>query len=320
MKNNPIKIAILFSVLSIFCSCHTSVDYDDAIVGSIGLPSEEYYMDEFVFDIVEVQEDVAMKDYFDFIDGIVENYRFYNPMLTEHVLVQANDWIIYALECTDYYTKVAKGEFVYDQGELIIIEKGEIILIPNDKWIIDLLNEQRKTRIEVNIPEYKLRIYQEAELLNTISVRVGRNESTFLATANRLEDLRTKTGTGYIHEIERDPIYINPVDGHQYTSTLRDDNRRTLLPQIPFLHPKINGYLNGQVIHPTTNKNTLGKSYSNGCIGLSEGDMWYLYYYAPVGTAIELKYELDVINTNGDSIRLPDIYQDSLHYYASGIL
>jgi L,D-transpeptidase ErfK/SrfK len=48
----------------------------------------------------------------------------------------------------------------------------------------------------------------------------------------------------------------------------------------------------------------LGKAYSNGCIGTSEADAWFVYYYAPLGTAIEIKYNL--INADGKTLK--DIY------------
>ena len=50
----------------------------------------------------------------------------------------------------------------------------------------------------------------------------------------------------------------------------------TKLPQIPFIETEINGIRNGQLIHPTTNPETLNKAYSNGCIGTKEADAWVI--------------------------------------------
>lgn len=312
----------ILAIIAVFVfaslSCHTIADKEEPLLESFPLPSEE--IDSYVFDIHEIQEDVYMRDYFPFVEALVDKYRFYNPLITEHILIQANDWIVYELECTDYYRRKGLGEIVYDQGNLVILEKGEILLIPNERWARELMEEQRNVVLEVNIPEYKLRIIEAGSVEHEFTVRVGRNSSNFLATANRLEDLRTKTGAGKIVDIENDPDYINPVNAKIYTSTLRDDEIRTALPRIPFLHPEINGLEYGQLIHTTTNNKTLGRAYSNGCIGLSEGDMWVLYYHAPIGTRINIKYNLEVKESDGSNKFLRDIYADSLHHYESAYL
>jgi L,D-transpeptidase ErfK/SrfK len=53
---------------------------------------------------------------------------------------------------------------------------------------------------------------------------------------------------------------------------------------------------------------TLGKAYSNGCVGTSEQDAWRLYFYAPIGTKVVIRYDRLVINSTGDSTLLPHIY------------
>ncbi len=82
----------------------------------------------------------------------------------------------------------------------------------------------------------------------------------------------------------------------------------TKLPQIPFLETELNGFRHGQLIHPTTNPETLGKAYSNGCIGTKEADAWVLYYYAPIDTKIHIRYDLNTLDENGNTIILNDIY------------
>jgi len=139
-------------------------------------------------------------------------------------------------------------------------------------------------------------------------VRVGRNEKKYLKMAGRVVDLKTKTGKGRIVNHVVNPDYYNPVNGYQYFVTKRDDKKVTKLPQIPFIVTEINGVRNGQLIHPTTNPVTLGKSYSNGCIGTKEGDAWAIYYYAPIGTKIRIRYDLDVKDAKGEKLELKDIY------------
>ena len=126
--------------------------------------------------------------------------------------------------------------------------------------------------------------------------------------SGRLQDLKTKTGKGYIVNHVRIPRYVNPVNNHEYFVTKRDDGKVTKLPQIPFIETELNGLRHGQLIHPTTNPETLGKAYSNGCIGTKEADAWVIYYYAPINTEIRIRYDLSIANEMGDIITLKDIY------------
>ena len=120
--------------------------------------------------------------------------------------------------------------------------------------------------------------------------------------------MRTMPGIGEIVRVNKDPIYMNPVDNKRYETTGRDDGKRTGLPAIPWLEPSINGIKIGQLIHPTTNLATLEKASSNGCIGLRESDAWIVYYYAPLGTKVVIKYELRGKNDAGETIEFENIY------------
>jgi len=84
---------------------------------------------------------------------------------------------------------------------------------------------------------------------------------------------------------------------------------RTLMPQIPWTEVELDGMRYGQMIHPTTNPETLERAYSNGCIGLGEADAWCFYYHAPLGTPVVFRYDLETVNETGDTIMLPDIYK-----------
>ncbi len=81
------------------------------------------------------------------------------------------------------------------------------------------------------------------------------------------------------------------------------------MPLIPTLEPEINGACYGQLIHPTTNPNTLGKAYSHGCIGTREGDAWRIFFHTRIGTPIEIRYDLTGIDSNGDTLVFPDVYR-----------
>ena len=62
------------------------------------------------------------------------------------------------------------------------------------------------------------------------------------------------------------------------------------------------------MIHPTTNPAKLGKAYSNGSLGTNEVDVWIIYYYAPINTKINIRYNLNVKDANGVNHVLIDIY------------
>ncbi|WP_100609899.1 L,D-transpeptidase [Confluentibacter lentus] len=256
-----------------------------------------------------VGKNITVGNYFQYIDSLVIKYDSITPYkLTEHLLVRSNPWIIDTLQNTDYYRMIVKDSFVYDQKKMIVLPKGALIFIPDSMKAEKLLKSFNHTLIDINIPEFKLRIYEDSTQLYEFPVRVGRNEKKYLAMAGRTMDLRTKTGKGTIVSHVKTPDYYNPVDGKRYYTTRRDDQKVTRLPQIPFLEPEINGMRHGQLIHPTTNPVTLGKAYSNGCIGTKEADAWVIYYYAPIGTKIHIRYDLQVTDSVKHTTLLKDIY------------
>jgi len=203
-----------------------------------------------------------------------------------------------------------KWQFIYDQRDLIILKKCVIVQMPSIELAAKLIGKQTMVTIDLNIPEFKLRITEAGKTLYTFPVRVGQKEVKYLDMAKRDVDLQTIPGIGKIVRIERFPAFINPVDGKQYKVTKRDDGRYTKMPLVPYIEPEINGLRYGQLIHPTTNPVTLGKAYSNGCIGMNEADTWRLYYYAPVGTKVIFRYDLEIQDKEGKRIKLEDIYGD----------
>ncbi|NNE32203.1 MAG: L,D-transpeptidase [Winogradskyella sp.] len=258
---------------------------------------------------VKIKEDVLIDTYFQYLDSVVHQYDALTTYpLTEHLLIRANPWVIDTLQNTDYYRMMARDSFVYNQSKLIALPKGNQLTIPDSTQAKNILDAFESTTIDINIPEYKLRIYEYTVLLYEFPVRVGRNEKKYLEMAGRIQDLKTKTGKGRIVNHIRDPRYVNPVNNREYLVTKRDDNTITKLPQIPFIETELNGWRHGQLIHPTTNPISLGKAYSNGCIGTNEADAWVIYYYAPINTNIHIRYDLHVRDKNGDTIELEDIY------------
>ncbi|MBT8262175.1 MAG: L,D-transpeptidase [Bacteroidia bacterium] len=258
---------------------------------------------------VHVDRPVPIKKYFHYLDSLVSRYdSLVSYPVTEHLLVHANPWIIDSLVNTDYYRLIERDSFVYDQKEIVILKTGDSIVIPDVESANSILKDFKSTWIDVNIPEYRLRIFRDSVEMYTVPIRVGQNRKKFLAMGGRVTDLRTKTGIGKIIRHERDPDFYNPTNGRRFYLTRRDDDSVTVMPQIPWIETEINGVRNGQLIHPTTNPETLNKPYSNGCIGTTEGDAWIIYYYAPLKTAIHIRYELSVLDYKGEAIELKDIY------------
>ena len=254
--------------------------------------------------------DIAVSQYFNYMDSLVMAYDSLVPYpLSEHLLVHANPWIIDTLANTDYYRMMARDSFVYDQRKLLVLRLLDSIILPDSQTAATILNSFNKMYLDVNIPEFKLRIYQDTTALFTFPVRVGKNTKKYLAMGDKITDLRTLTGIGKIIRLERNPKFYNPVDQKRFYLTKRDDNKTTLMPQIPWIETEINGIRNGQMIHPTTNPKTLGKASSNGCIGTRESDAWIIYYYAPLGTPITIRYDLEITKVNGDKVELKDVYK-----------
>ena len=257
-----------------------------------------------------LSHDVTMRDYYCFIDSLVFHYDSLTSYpLSEHLLVNANPWIIDTLAAQDYYLMMERGVFVADNRDLVVLKEGDSLLIPNDTFASDIEARFQHTYLDVNIPEFRLRIVEYWDTSWTFPVRVGQYRTRYLELAGREVDLRTHTGEGKMVRHSRDPIFINPCDGKRFTHTRRDDNRTTFMPLIPWMEPEIDGVRYGQLIHPTTNPKTLNKASSNGCIGTREGDAWRIYYASPIGTRVRIRYDLRVPLEGGDTLELEDIYQ-----------
>lgn len=256
-----------------------------------------------------VGDTIRIAGYFNFIDSLVTAYdSLTNYPLSEHLLVNANSWIVDSLAQTDYYKMIQRDSFVYDQRQMIVLRPNNTLLIPDSLEAQSILGSFKKTRIDINLPEYKLRIITDSVLMYSFPIRIGQNKKKYLKMGDRMTDLRTQTGKGSVIGFRRNPDFYNPVTGKQFYYTHRDDKNMTLMPQIPWIETEINGIRNGQLIHPTTNPNTLEKAYSNGCIGVKEGDAWRIYYHCPIGTPLDIRYDLHIPITHDSILILEDVY------------
>lgn len=270
--------------------------------------------------LIPVTQTVTIQGYFRYMEGLVRQYDTLAPYdLSEHLLVRANPWLIDTLENTDYYRQMARGNFVLDQRKMAVLHPGDTLRLPGPKMAESLLARMSHTRLDINIPAFRLNIIEGDSILYSFPCRVGKNTEKFLIVAGHEVDLRTHTGTGEIIRINRSPVFTDPVTGERFKFTKRDDRRSTRMPLIPWLEPAIDGKRYGQMIHPTTNPKTLGRPASNGCIGLKESDAWRVYYYAPLGTKVVIRYDLMEIGPAGDTLRFEDIYYSATESRKAGV-
>ncbi len=260
-----------------------------------------------------VHDTIRIERYFSFMDSLVDALRpITHYPVSEHVLIAYNSWILDTLVNTDYYRMMKKDSFVYDQRKMIVLKPKDSIFIPDSTEAHSIIKSFGNTRIDINLPEYKLRIYEDSMLLSTYPIRIGQNKTKYLKMGDRLTDLKTKQGKGRIIGFRKNPDFYNPKTGKRFFVTRRDDGETTLMPQIPWIVTEIGGLKNGQLIHPTTNPKTLGKAYSNGCIGVKESDAWLIYYQCPIGTEINIRYDLKIVDESGTEILLKDIYKQGI--------
>lgn len=257
----------------------------------------------------KIIEPVKMKDYFEYMETILGIYdTIPGVKINEYHLAHHNQWLINRLCNTDYYRLKDKGIVNKKHSELSILRPSDRFRIPNAAEMAQIDDDLANTLLDINLPEFKLRIIQHGEVLHEFPVRIGQTRRKYLAMAGHEVNLRTRTGIGEIMRINKNPAFINPANNHVYSKTTRDDGIRTDLPQIPWLEPSIDGIRYGQLIHPTTNPRTLGKASSNGCIGTREADAWLIYYHAPLGTQVIIRNDRHIIDSQGDTILLPKVY------------
>ena len=126
-----------FSALMLFLLVFFYLDH-------VSITEEELI--QYIPKIVQVERDIPIKQYFEYIDSIVHQYNTKDSLeLSEHVLVRFNPWIIDTLANTDYYKMIERDSFVYNQKEMIVLKKGSEILIPDSLQVKTILNSFRNT-------------------------------------------------------------------------------------------------------------------------------------------------------------------------------
>lgn len=308
MKN---IVLLISSLMLVGCLNSKKVDINEETSNEIVIAETDSLKQEITPSSIEliVNKDVPIRSYFKWMDSIVADHnQTHNYPIDEYIIVHRNIWIIDTLAHTDYYYLMDKGIFNEDSQSLIALQKDQVLIIPDSLEAQNLRTQLCNTYLELNIPEFRLRIFQDEKEIYKFPVRVGKTGKKYMAMAKGTVDMRTKPGIGEIIRVNKNPTFANPTTNLKYTKTNRDDGKRTALPAIPWLEPSINGRSVGQLIHPTTNLVTLEKASSNGCIGLRESDAWIVYYYAPLGTKVIIKYELQGKNDAGETVEFENIY------------
>lgn len=165
--------------------------------------------------------------------------------------------------------------------------------------------EGKDYEIYVNIPSFTLKLIADGVCEKKYRIRVGKPSS------------KTITGIGSITKKFK-TSYFRYASGPQKGEVIRYSNIRSSYNgkivkriKIPYdkirgLELEINGVVTGQIIHATTNPETLGHACSSGCVGMSVEDMLDLYARVKPGTKVLIEYN-------------PVEYHDGIFYFYSDI-
>jgi lipoprotein-anchoring transpeptidase ErfK/SrfK len=155
--------------------------------------------------------------------------------------------------------------------------------LPGDDWSANA--EDESLRIVINVPARRLALVQGETLVRAYPVAVGRPWT------------QTPRGDFHILQKAKDPTWApkgrpavppgpnNPL-GHRWMRISED----------------------GYGIHATNEPNSIGKARSHGCIRMSREDAEDLFERVRVGTKVQIVYELDGFDEDGNPTRFADLY------------
>ena len=155
--------------------------------------------------------------------------------------------------------------------------------LPGDWWGAPIATDS--LRIIVNVPARRLSLVEGNRLVKRYPVAVGRPWTP------------TPRGQFEILQKTKDPTWApkgrpavppgpsNPL-GHRWMRISPD----------------------GYGIHATNDPGSIGKVRSHGCIRMSRPDAEELFDLVPLGTPVEIVYELDGFDDDGEPTRFADIY------------
>jgi hypothetical protein len=133
-----------------------------------------------------VDDAVPIRAYFEYLDSVVaSDSTLRGQPDAEHLLVRANPALIERLEDTDYYRMKDRGIESKDPQAEIALRRGDTLWIPSAAQIEALRDTFAATVLDLNIPEFTLRILKFGVTRYSFPVRVGQNRSRFLEMAGR---------------------------------------------------------------------------------------------------------------------------------------
>lgn len=146
--------------------------------------------------------------------------------------------------------------------------------------------------LEVNLPAFSVRLLADGYVEREWRCRIGKRET------------RTLTGDGIVSRVFK-PAYFRYDKGEKAGEVIVKSTVRRYVggPElrvidIPYaermrgLELELDGRVSGQIIHSTTNPETIGHVTSNGCVGMYEADMLELFDLAGAGTPVRVVYRL----------------------------
>ena len=152
--------------------------------------------------------------------------------------------------------------------------------------------------IQINLPEYKLRLIRDGILVKEYDIAIGAVEN------------KTPVGNYKITEKEANPTWYP-------TENQRKQGEKTTAPGpdnplgIRWLR-----YDGAYGIHGTNEEEKVGFGYavSHGCIRMRNSDVAELYDQVEVGTPVKIVYQSIVLNNRADGLYvnlLPDVYKQN---------
>jgi len=155
--------------------------------------------------------------------------------------------------------------------------------LPGDTWGVPLQDDS--LRIVINVPAKRLSLVQGATLVRAYPVAIGRPWT------------QTPRGSFRILQKAKDPTWApkgrKPVPPG---------------PGNPLGHRWMRISASGYGIHATNEPNSIGQARSHGCIRMSRADAEDLFDRVVLGTPVEITYDLDGYDNEGNPTRFADVY------------
>jgi len=214
--------------------------------------------------------------------------------------------IVCSLPCDSFAVIPAEDGESADNGEESVT--GDV-----DVNVIDALDANKNYEIYVNIPSFTLSLISDGVVEKKYKIRVGKPKTPTICGVG---SITRKFVTSYFR------YSSGPQKGEviRYSNIRNTYNgkivKRIKIPyeKIKGLELEINGEITGQIIHATTNPETMGHACSSGCVGMSIEDTLDLYKRVEAGTKVLIEYNLVEYN-DGVFYFYEDVYKRKPDYF-----